>query len=1747
MARPPGESLALDKLWSEARGMDDAQVRKAIWKGAIPLRVVLDANEVTTLTPPPPYYVMAPRMSFLPLLVDKLRRHFQSVLPPGTEMAWFDYNGLPLKWNILTGVLFDLLTDGQERPWQITVHFRNFPSDLLIPWDGEETIKWSFMNALKEKRREEGREEKRRGEERRGEERREEERRGEARRGEARLGEARLGEARLGEARGVPSAAGSGHPLSPTVKLNQSASGSPRGGGGGVGGRGCRVPVRLYIRTYGRKGGGGDGGGRGGGNAEVEDDLGCISQWEEVVYATRPVEIPTEKGSKRKARPGKKERQRVEARVPARRRGLLSFTLVEQGKQYFSLVELLEDTYEAGIRVVRLESSGGDVWGEKWSIVRRKFGTSTVLVKEVKMLLGRAKQHLEKGGRFRVAAVVKTESARCRGKGYLRQLLEMPRKQAELKYFGVSKLVFLYRCAREFKTKATRRTLKEKIASVIRKTTGLNIRLKISVGVKYSHRLRKRKIHDTVVLCVGKRKIHPVLKTVLQRRVRVVWKKNNTVEQDQLPREEGHVLARVAQCSVIPPFLHNGKNVLQSDGGTRPSEVQQAIGRSLGAVMGRGLYEVADLSDLQEIVSDRAEVRTAVSEKQAKELAAKLSHLVVVPVDRNPGDLVVMCPSTYYHGLQMMFILNVAYQRESSMTEDEVLAQVKTEYKKLALDKVGAWNPAAKLVKAYVLPKHKDLTRWRPIAPANAEFSRTAGRRLARALNFLLERVPNVKHFNLKASALLKQNLEGAGIKISLFGGRSTALMASYDIKEMFTSLPHGAIERAVDWLLRQWELTGLFKLSLSRRGRIVSLSSRSPGPGYVTIKLSQIRQMVGYELRNTFITCAKTVLRQVVGIPMGKNSSPSLACILCAKQEVDFLSSLGANQRLVHGVRLVDDVTLAVACDMGDLRSVATARRVCQKFEKVYGEQLTLVRTDDGSNSWDFLGTRAAALPGPITFVIRPKHKNEGAKLEDPLVFRCFQDFASYSDKRVKAGTVIAALHRIRHHASDPATGVPATLSISQEYTLGDALRRFVPQLFEPADEQSGNSVTVRSARDGFAADSPRRRSSETEERDTGEEHPSKIVSKEAVANEEDGRAFPSIGDEDVPSGGQDSGTTSQQEGERGDAGDNVTPTPAAIAAQMGEPSTAGDRKAKVVNGTVRIQGLDVGIDLPLEWLSRIFCGPDQILHVPCYFETKPSSTIVKRGTRDVLLRKGGTSHKRFTATFTTSLAGEILKPHILFSKLKNKPVVDAPVHVEVNDTRMWSDDILMSYINNTIVSRRQTAFDRVSVLLIVDSYGPHLKLPENDRLKKMNIHVVIIPPNLTSLLQPLDVAVNRSFQQHYTREYDGHIHRALQNTNLQTKAGNPKYPSYQMVADWVCDWVQMKTKQEITNAFEVCGLQLKADFDLAKLHAPLQALFSPTLNMEERDAAFDKEITEAADGFNLELLQPPAYFILVDAIGAEPCSLWQCLHRAVYGPEAIITCKEFGYTVVESMKDMEEVTDITNPSLFEGILTGVTLAEDIVCFGVSECEKCTIHVQDAADSSVRSFAPNNSMFVAELAAETLTADKAEAIMSDSVGTAYWTGTPALRNLAFLALSILLGPGAGILLGPGTGTLLGPGTGILVEPGTWIMFNALHVLAMAGSHGSFQEYTGGESPRGSVERKECGNAEDVVRVAGGGHVRGRSREGVEEVAQGGEEVAYGEEVVGGGGGQWGGGWKEIGRRSSEGKEEVVSGRRRDR
>jgi hypothetical protein len=94
-----------------------------------------------------------------------------------------------------------------------------------------------------------------------------------------------------------------------------------------------------------------------------------------------------------------------------------------------------------------------------------------------------------------------------------------------------------------------------------------------------------------------------------------------------------------------------------------------------------------------------------------------------------------------------------------------------------------------------------------------------------------------------------------------------------------------------------------------------------------------------------------------------------------------------------------------------------------------------------------------------------------------------------------------------------------------------------------------------------------------------------------------------------------------------------------------------------------------------------------------------------------------------------------------------------------------------------------------------------------------KGNIFISIMPPNLTNILQPLDVTNNRSFQAFCTTCYDEYIGKAQEYPNLQTKAGNPKVLGYLMVSTYS------------RNAFKICVLVSKEAIGLDVLHPPLKA----------------------------------------------------------------------------------------------------------------------------------------------------------------------------------------------------------------------------------------------------------------------------------------------------------------------------------
>ena len=135
----------------------------------------LASNEVTTYQSPRPMFVMVPRLSYFPLLLARVIDYFEKYAPPLLGIAnhnaarqrvrnvWFESNGIPLRWHLPVGALYDVLvkpaqktgnildvTNTTSLPWKIVVHFQSFPEQQIVRFEGLDSVRWNFMSDLKQ-------------------------------------------------------------------------------------------------------------------------------------------------------------------------------------------------------------------------------------------------------------------------------------------------------------------------------------------------------------------------------------------------------------------------------------------------------------------------------------------------------------------------------------------------------------------------------------------------------------------------------------------------------------------------------------------------------------------------------------------------------------------------------------------------------------------------------------------------------------------------------------------------------------------------------------------------------------------------------------------------------------------------------------------------------------------------------------------------------------------------------------------------------------------------------------------------------------------------------------------------------------------------------------------------------------------------------------------------------------------------------------------------------------------------------------------------------------------------------------------------------------------------------------------------------------------------------------------------------------------------------------------------------------
>ncbi|EGV61613.1 autophagy protein 5 [Yamadazyma tenuis] len=134
------------------------KIRHKLWNGSINVRIEFDDGSPE----PKEYLLTVPRVSYLPIHFKDMVLYFRN-FGPVQEPIWLEYNGIPLKWNLPVGVLYDyyhlpkILDRRHQLPiLELTVRSGSkWPGDL-IPFDYkgeidyEKTMCDNFFNQLKQ-------------------------------------------------------------------------------------------------------------------------------------------------------------------------------------------------------------------------------------------------------------------------------------------------------------------------------------------------------------------------------------------------------------------------------------------------------------------------------------------------------------------------------------------------------------------------------------------------------------------------------------------------------------------------------------------------------------------------------------------------------------------------------------------------------------------------------------------------------------------------------------------------------------------------------------------------------------------------------------------------------------------------------------------------------------------------------------------------------------------------------------------------------------------------------------------------------------------------------------------------------------------------------------------------------------------------------------------------------------------------------------------------------------------------------------------------------------------------------------------------------------------------------------------------------------------------------------------------------------------------------------------------------------
>ena len=341
---------------------------------------------------------------------------------------------------------------------------------------------------------------------------------------------------------------------------------------------------------------------------------------------------------------------------------------------------------------------------------------------------------------------------------------------------------------------------------------------------------------------------------------------------------------------------------------------------------------------------------------------------IVSICDKNNQKFIIECPLARSGNIRKTYLENKNYEvqsfnssMESSKASDKILdSYLKWVDTNKEVKKIFIQNPSkiCSFPNSYILRKFKDITRFRPITSYLKHPLKILQKAVSCGLNFLLCSL-KVKHFNCDKIGDIRSFIR----RMKTFRDVTRAMTGKevyrfvFDIKEMYTALQHAKIIEALD------KLTSYFPhktLWIPENFKSDDVKWEKISSKYFAISFETALKVVRFELDNAYSGVgAKSIIRQIIGIPQGSPLSQVIARIVVSMDEVNFLQANPDIVSTTRGARYTDDLILLVTSTTPQ----GVKQRVTEMSKKIYISDLILKEDSQFIfNSAKYVGSHISA-----------------------------------------------------------------------------------------------------------------------------------------------------------------------------------------------------------------------------------------------------------------------------------------------------------------------------------------------------------------------------------------------------------------------------------------------------------------------------------------------------------------------------------------------------------------------------------------------------------------------------------------------------------------------------------------------------------------------------------------------------------------------------------------------------------------